>query len=155
MPLTIGWGRDNRPVVNVSWNDAKEYVGWLNRKTGRDPELVGQTYRLLSEAEWEYAARAGSTTAFWWGDDVGRNNANCDGCGSQWDNTKTAPVGSFKANDFGLYDMAGNVWEWVQDCYQNSYDGAPKDGSVWEDGADCAARVLRGGSWSFPDLWTA
>jgi formylglycine-generating enzyme required for sulfatase activity len=138
-PSDAGWGRTNHPVINVSWNDVKEYVGWLSQKTGK-------TYRLLSEAEWEYAARAGSETAYWWGDDVGRNNANCRGCGSQWDNTKTAPVGSFKANDFGLYDTAGNVWEWAQDCWHDSYDGAPKDGSAWEDGADCS-RVFRGGSW--------
>jgi formylglycine-generating enzyme required for sulfatase activity len=132
-PDDAGWGRDNRPVINVSWNDAQKYVGWLSQETGK-------RYRLLSEAEWEYVARAGSTTAYWWGDGIGRNNANCDGCGSEWDNTKTAPVGSFKANDFGLYDTVGNVWEWVQDCYHDSYDGAPKDGD------DCW-RVLRGGSW--------
>jgi formylglycine-generating enzyme required for sulfatase activity len=139
-PSDAGWGRDYRPVINVSWNDAKEYVGWLSQKTGK-------TYRLLSEAEWEYAARAGSTTAFWWGNDVGRNNANCEGCGSEWDNTKTAPVGSFKANDFSLYDTAGNVWEWVEDCWHRNYDGAPKDGSPWVEG-DCSYRMLRGGSGS-------
>jgi formylglycine-generating enzyme required for sulfatase activity len=138
-PDDAGWGRDGRPLINVSWNDAKDYVEWLCRKTGR-------TYRLLSEAEWEYGARAGSTTAFWWGNDVGRNKANCNGCGSEWDNSKTAPVGSFRANDFGLYDTAGNVWEWVKDCWHDSYDGAPTDGSAWVNG-DCSSRVLRGGSW--------
>ena len=137
-PSDAGWGRDNRPVINVSWDDAKEYVGWLSQKTGK-------TYRLLSEAEWEYAARAGITTAYWWGDEVGRGNANCDGCGSEWD-TRAALVGSFKANDFGLYDTAGNVWEWVQDCYHDNYDGAPTDGSAWEGGDGCS-RVLRGGSF--------
>jgi formylglycine-generating enzyme required for sulfatase activity len=140
-PSDAGWGRDNRPVINVSWNDAKEYVGWLSQKTGK-------TNRLLSEAEWEYAARAGSTTAYWWGQDVGKRNANCRGCGSKWDNTKTAPAGSFKANDFGLYDTAGNVWEWVEDCYQHDYEGAPTDGAPWLE-EDCTQRVLRGGSWSY------
>jgi formylglycine-generating enzyme required for sulfatase activity len=137
-----GWGRANRPVIDVSWNDAKEYVGWLSQKTGK-------TYRLLSEAEWEYAARAGSRTAYWWGQDVGKGNANCDGCGSQWDNSKTAPVGSFRANDFGLHNTAGNVWEWVDDCWHDSYTGAPTDGSSWLEG-DRAHRVLRGGSWKGP-----
>jgi formylglycine-generating enzyme required for sulfatase activity len=138
-PGDADWGRDNRPVINVGWNDAKEYAGWLSQKTGKN-------YRLLSEAEWEYVARARSTTAFWWGQDVGKGNANCNGCGSEWDNTKTAPVGSFRANDFGLYDTAGNVWEWVEDCYHGNYEGAPTDGSAWlED--DCSERVIRGGSW--------
>jgi formylglycine-generating enzyme required for sulfatase activity len=136
-PHDAGWGRDNRPVIYVSWHDAKEYVGWLSQETGK-------TYRLLSEAEWEYAARAGSTTAFWWGEDIGKGNANCNACGSEWDNT--APVGSFRANDFGLYDTAGNVWERVEDCWHDSYNGAPTDGSAWVDG-DCSTRVLRGGSW--------
>jgi formylglycine-generating enzyme required for sulfatase activity len=140
-PNDAGWGRGNRPVINVSWNDAKEYVGWLSRTTGK-------TYRLLSEAEWEYVARAGSTTAFWWGDDVGQNKANCHGCGSKWDGKSTAPVGSFAENSFGLHDTAGNVWEWVEDCYHDSYDSAPKDSSAWLDGDDCS-RVLRGGSWNF------
>jgi formylglycine-generating enzyme required for sulfatase activity len=140
-PDDAGWGRGNRPVINVSWNDANEYVGWLIQKTGK-------TYRLLSEAEWEYAARAGITTAFWWGQDIGKGNANCDGCGSQWDNSKTAPVGSFKANYFGLYDTAGNVWEWVEDCWHDSYTGAPTDGSAWVKG-DCSTRVRRGGSWDY------
>ena len=137
-PDDAAWGRDNRPVINVSWNDAKEYVGWLSQETG-------ETYRLLSEAEWEYAARAGSTTAFWWGKGVGRGNANCNGCGSKWDGKRTASVGSFKANDFGLYDTAGNVWEWVEDCWHDSYGDAPTDGTAWVSGD--RRRVLRGGSW--------
>ena len=143
-PYDEFWGRDDRPVIHVSWEDAKEYAGWLSQKTGK-------TYRLLSEAEWEYAARAGSTTAFWWGADVGRNHANCDGCGSEWDDSawggrRTAPVGSFKANEFGLYDTAGNVREWVEDCWHDRYNGAPSDGSAWVNG-NCSARVMRGGSW--------
>jgi formylglycine-generating enzyme required for sulfatase activity len=128
-------------VINVSWDDAQQYVKWLSERTGRP-------YRLLSEAEWEYAARAGSTKAFSWGDNIGEGNANCDGCGSKWDNKQTAPVGSFKANAFGLHDMHGNVFEWVQDCWNANYDGAPTDGSARTDGT-CTSRVLRGGSWSY------
>jgi formylglycine-generating enzyme required for sulfatase activity len=142
MPDDRGLGRDKRPVIGINWMNANKYFGWLSQKTGK-------TYRLLSEAEWEYVARAGSATAFWWGQDVGRGNANCNGCGSEWDGAKTAPVGSFTANGFGLHDTAGNVWEWVQDCYHESYDGAPTDGSAWWEG-DCPARVLRGGSWNGP-----
>ena len=132
-------GRGTRPVINVSWDDAQQYVAWFSKMTGRP-------YRLLTEAEWEYAARAGSTTAYFWGDEIGKGNANCTGCGSQWDNRQTSPVGSFKPNAFGLYDMAGNVWQWVQDCYHDNYDGAPTDGSAWTIG-DCSRRVVRGGSW--------
>jgi formylglycine-generating enzyme required for sulfatase activity len=134
----VGWGRGTRPVIFVSWDDAQAYVAWLSRMTGK-------AYRLLSEAEWEYAARAGSTTAYFWGEEIGKNNASCNGCGSQWDNRQTSSVESFKPNDFGLHDMAGNVWQWVQDCDGN-YDGAPNDGSAWISG-DCGFRVIRGGSW--------
>jgi formylglycine-generating enzyme required for sulfatase activity len=134
-----GYGRDTKPVINVGWDDAQTYVAWLSRMTG-------QPYRLLTEAEWEYAARAGTTTAYYWGDDIGKGNANCNGCGSKWDNQQTSPVGSFAANQFGLYDMAGNVWQWVQDCYQDNYSGAPVDGSAWISG-DCSRRVVRGGTW--------
>ena len=134
-----GFGRDTKPVINVDWDDAQTYVAWLSKMTG-------QPYRLLTEAEWEYAARAGTTTAYYWGDDTGKGNANCDGCGSQWDAKQTSPVGSFAANQFGLYDMAGNVLQWVQDCYRGNYDGAPTDGSAWTSG-DCSNRVVRGGSW--------
>jgi formylglycine-generating enzyme required for sulfatase activity len=134
-----GWGRGRQPAINVSWPDAQRYVEWLSRLTGR-------SYRLLTEAEWEYAARAGTATAYYWGDEIGKGNANCDGCGSEWDSKQTAPVGSFAANSFGLYDMAGNVWQWVQDCYHDGYDGAPGDGSAWTEG-DCRRRVVRGGSW--------
>jgi formylglycine-generating enzyme required for sulfatase activity len=137
-----GFGREKRPVINVSWEDAQQYVAWFARMTGRP-------YRLLTEAEWEYAARAGTTTAYFWGDQIGVGNANCNGgCGSQWDNRQTAPVGSFAANKFGLYEMHGNVWQWVQDCYHSSYTGAPTDGSAWLDG-DCSRRLRRGGGWSY------
>ena len=138
-PADNGWGRDRRPVINVSWRDAKAYVRWLSRKTGK-------RYRLLSESEWEYATRAGTTTRYSWGDEVGHNRANCDGCGSRWDDKQTAPVGSFPANGFGLHDMHGNVWEWMEDCWNKSYAGAPADGSA-RTGGDCGERVLRGGSW--------
>ena len=138
-PDDEGWGRGSRPVINVSWEDAQAYAAWLSGKTG-------ENYRLLSEAEWEYAARAGTTTRYHWGDDIGRNRANCDDdvCGDSWD--YTAPVGSFAANGFGLHDVHGNVWEWVEDCWNDSYAGAPTDGSAWESG-NCDLRVLRGGSW--------
>jgi formylglycine-generating enzyme required for sulfatase activity len=140
-PDDWGWGRGRRPVINVSWDDALFYAEWLSAQTGK-------RYRLPSEAEWEYAARAGTTTSYWWGDEVGENRANCDGCGSQWDGRQTAPVGSFEPNPFGLYDTAGNVWEWVQDCWHDSYEGAPTDGSAWEE-ENCSWRVIRGGSWNF------
>ena len=138
-PDDVGWGRGSRPVVNVSWDDAQSYVGWLSRSTGED-------YRLLSESEWEYVARAGTSTRYWWGNDIGRGRANCGGCGSRWDDKSTAPVGSFAANAFGLHDVHGNVWEWTGDCWNESYDGAPGDGSAWK-GGDCSRRVIRGGSW--------
>jgi formylglycine-generating enzyme required for sulfatase activity len=132
---------DQHPVVCVSWDDAKAYAKWLTDKTGRP-------YRLLSEAEWEYAARAGTSTAYWWGDEVkqgGKIWANCKGCGGKWDGEETAPIGSFEPNAFGLYDTAGNVDEWVEDCWNDNYTGAPTDGAGWTSG-NCRARVLRGGS---------
>ena len=134
------WGRGEMPVINVSWGEAKQYVGWLSQLTGRE-------YRLPTEAEWEYAARAGANTSYSWGEDPGMGNANCDGCGSQWDLKQTAPVGSFKPNAFGLYDMHGNVWEWVEDSWHENYDGAPTDGSAWLRGGDPSYPVVRGGSW--------
>lgn len=140
LPDDRGWGRGNRPVIKVSYDDIQKYIAWLNRQTG-------QHYRLPSEAEWEYAARAGTRSKYSWGNDIGRNKANCDGCGSQWDDKQTAPVASFAANGFGLHDMHGNVWEWVADCWNGSYAGAPSDGSAWE-GGDCGRRVYRGGSWN-------
>ena len=138
-PDDEGWGRGNRPVINVSWKDAQSYVRWLSARTGH-------RYSLLSESEWEYVARAGTTTAYSWGDNIGWNRANCDGCGSRWDDEQTARVGSFSANGWGVHDMHGNVWEWVEDCWNGSYVGAPADGSAWESG-DCGRRVMRGGSW--------
>jgi formylglycine-generating enzyme required for sulfatase activity len=141
-PDDYGWGRGDRPVIGVDWYDAQQYVTWLSKQTGK-------SYRLLSEAEWEYAARAGTTTAYSWGDDVkldGKTMANCFDCGSRWDDKETAPVGSFAPNAFGLNDMLGNVWEWVEDCYHESYDQAPKNGSAWTE-RDCKERVSRGGSW--------
>ena len=137
-PDDLGWERSSRPVIQVSWEDAQTYVSWLSRSTG-------ENYRLPSESEWEYAARAGSTAQYNWGNDIGRNRANCDGCGSKW-NQRTAPVGSFAANAFGLQDMHGNVYEWVQDCWNDSYTGAPTDGRAWVHG-DCEIRIVRGGSW--------
>jgi formylglycine-generating enzyme required for sulfatase activity len=134
-----GFGRDTKPVINVSSDEVQQYVEWLSKMTG-------QPYRLLTEAEWEYAARAGSTTAYYWGTEIGRGNADCNGCGSKWDNLQTSPVGSFAANQFGLYDMAGNVWQWVEDCYHDDYNGAPTDGAPRTSG-DCSRRVIRGGSW--------
>ena len=109
--------------------------------------MTGKPYRLLSEAEYEYAARAGTQTAYPWGDEIGKNNADCNGCGSEWDNRQPAPVGSFAPNQFGLYDMVGNVFEWVEECAHGNYNGAPTDGSVWTEGGNCTFRVVRGGSW--------
>ena len=100
------------------------YAEWLSAQTGA-------AYRLPSESEWEYAARAGTATKYSWGNEIGVNRANCDGCGSEWDNARTAPVGSFRPNAFGLYDMHGNLWEWVADCWNRSYAGAPTDGGAW------------------------
>lgn len=141
-PRDQGWGRGARPVINVNWYDAQQYASWLSRMTGK-------AYRLLTEAEWEYVARAGSQTRYAWGNAIGVNLANCDGCGSPWDNKETAPVGSFAPNSFGLNDMSGNVWEWVEDCYQENYLNAPADGSAMSppNPQDCPARVLRGGAW--------
>ena len=141
-PNDRGWGRGGRPVNNVSWEDAQAYAAWLSDETGED-------YRLPSESEWEYAARAGSATRYSWGRDIGRNRANCNGCGSRWDSDGTSPVGSFAANGWGLYDMHGNVWEWVEDCWHENYAGAPRDGSAWTSGGSCGRRVLRGGSWLY------
>jgi formylglycine-generating enzyme required for sulfatase activity len=132
------WGRGNRPVIHVSWQDAKAFTTWLSSKTG-------QTYRLPTEAEWEYAARAGTNTPFWWGRDIGSGQANCRDCktgGAQ----QTVPVGSYKPNPFGLYDTAGNAAEWVEDCWNDNYRGAPQNGSAWTTG-QCRLRVLRGGAF--------
>ena len=139
-PAAAAQARGQHPVVNIGSSDANAFAAWLSQKTGGH-------FRLPTEAEWEYAARAGGTSRYHWGESVGRGNANCATCGSAWDNKGTAPVGSFAANQFGLYDMLGNVWEWVADCYNDSYVDAPTDGGVWTKG-DCSKRVLRGGSWN-------
>ncbi|EWY37994.1 hypothetical protein N825_15180 [Skermanella stibiiresistens SB22] len=130
---------DETPIHNVHWKDAVDYVTWLSKRTG-------QKYRLPSEAEWEYAARAGTAGRFWWGDIVGVANANCENCGGMYERMTPLPVGSFKPNPLGLYDMNGGVAEWVADCWNNNYRGAPADGGAWTQG-DCRKRVLRGGSW--------
>jgi len=143
-PPDATWGRGQRPVIFVSWDDAQQYVTWLSK-------ITGKPYRLLTEAEYEYATRAGTTTAYPWGDEIdlnGKAMANCNGCGSQWDFKQTAPVGSFPPNKFGLYDMEGNVLEWVEDCYHPNYQNAPADGSAWLSGRACSNRVHRGGSWN-------
>ncbi len=133
-PSDAGWARGRRPVIHVSWYDAKEYAVWLSRKTGK-------SYRLLSEAEWEYAARAGTTTRYAFGDTIERGQ-------TQIFERQTAHVGSFPANAFGLHDMHGNVWEWVEDAWHPDYQGAPIDGSVWS-GGDLSLRKLRGGAWGY------
>lgn len=143
-PGDEGWGRGDRSVVNVSWNDAQAYVAWLSAETGHD-------YRLPSESEWEYATRAGTTGRFNTGDCITTDQANfrgtspAQGCPSGVYRQETLPVGSFAPNAFGLYDTHGNVWEWVQDCWNGSYDGAPTDGSARMSG-DCGRAVVRGGS---------
>jgi formylglycine-generating enzyme required for sulfatase activity len=139
------WGRGQQPVIYVNWEHTQRYLKWLSAMTGKP-------YRLLSEAEWEYAARAGTQTAYSWGQEIGAGYASCNGCGSKWDRKQTAPVGSFAPNAFGLHDMHGNVYEWTEDCRHDSYDGAPTDGSAWTSSGDCSRRVARGGSWnSLPD----
>ena len=140
-PGDEGWGRGNRPVIHVSWNDAQQYIVWLSRRTGR-------RYRLLTEAEWEYAARAGTTTPYFTGTSISMAQANFGN-----NVGRTQPVGSYAANRFGLHDMAGNVDEWVEDCWVSSYAGASLDASRAVTGGACSSRVLRGGSWvsSFPN----
>ncbi|HTO41355.1 MAG TPA: formylglycine-generating enzyme family protein [Rhizomicrobium sp.] len=138
------------PAVCLDWRDAEAYIAWLNKKVHQArPSLANRTgpYRLPSEAEWEYAARAGTTTARWWGDAIGINNANCNGCGSQWDNRVLSDVDAFAPNPFGLYGTLGNSWEWTADCWNTTYVGAPRDGRPWKTG-DCTRRVVRGGSWN-------
>ena len=135
-PDDEGWGRGDRPVIDVNWNDAQEYVVWLSRRSG-------EPYRLLSESEWEYVARAGTTGPYHFGSMISTGQANYDN-----DLERTAPVGSYPANGFGLHDVHGNVMEWVEDCRHDSYNGAPSDGSAWTSGGDCDWRVLRGGSWN-------
>ncbi len=136
------WGRGRRPVINVTWNDAKEFTHWLSNKTG-------VTYRLPTDAEWEYAARAGTSSTYWWGDDLGENRANCEECSSLWSGEMSAVVGRFPANSLGLHDTAGNVFEWVEDCWNDTFSGTPSDGSAYLK-PECVAHVIRGGAWSFP-----
>ena len=145
-PTDRGFGRGRRPVIHVSRLDAEEYLAWLR-------DVTGEPYRLPSSAEWEYAARAGTTTAHWWGDELGNGRAVCDGCGSRRDDRSTAPVGSFPANPWGLHDMLSNVSEVVADCWHNTYDGHPSDGAPrleapagWPDG-ECKRATWRGGAW--------
>jgi formylglycine-generating enzyme required for sulfatase activity len=135
------WGRGARPVINVSWMDANAFAAWLSKKTGH-------TYRLPTEAEWEYAARGGSNSPFWWGRDVGSRQANCRECATGG-GQQTANVGSYPPNPFGVYDTAGNAAEWVEDCWNDNYRGAPTNGSAWTSG-QCQLRVLRGGSYDSP-----
>jgi formylglycine-generating enzyme required for sulfatase activity len=145
-PFDEGWGRGRHPVINVSWNDASDYVDWLSAKTG-------MAYRLLSEAEREYVTRAGNRTPFWWGGTISPEQANYDGNYAYGTGPKgeyrqrTLPVGSFDANPWGVYGVHGNVWEWTQDCWHVNYSGAPTDGSAWTDG-NCNIRILRGGAWA-------
>ncbi|WP_425270745.1 formylglycine-generating enzyme family protein [Paraburkholderia aspalathi] len=127
------------PARDLSWEDAQQYVKWLSKTTGKP-------YRLPSEAEWEYADRGGTTTAYWWGDQMRKGNANCKDCGDPWHKEGPEVAGSFAPNPVGLYDMNGSVWEWVADCWHNSYQGAPADGHAW-DSPTCDMRVIRGGSW--------
>jgi formylglycine-generating enzyme required for sulfatase activity len=144
---------DNDPVVCVSWSDAQAYVAWLNKKLREETSAKGGSYHLPSEAEWEYAARAGSHTVRWWGDSIGANYADCQGCGSRWDDRQPSPVGSFPANPFGLFDMLGSVWEWTEDCWHEDYVGAPTDGSAWMAGEWCEQyHAMRGGSF-FNSPW--
>jgi formylglycine-generating enzyme required for sulfatase activity len=133
---------DRRPMTNLSWNDAAQYVQWLAKQTGKP-------YRLLSESEWEYAARAGTKTRYFWGDQPAIGKANCRGCDNQHDPLRPADVGIFPANSFGLFDMEGGVAEWVDDCWHVTYQGAPADGSPWRT-PNCSRHVLRGGSWNNP-----
>ena len=133
-PKDNNWGRGNRPVIDVSWKDAQDYVGWLSKVTGKN-------YRLPSESEWEYVARAETTGPFHTGPNISRSQANFQG-------SRTVAVGSFpESNRFGLHDVHGNVWEWVEDCWHPDYHGAPVDGGAWTRGGDCGKRVFRGGSW--------
>jgi formylglycine-generating enzyme required for sulfatase activity/serine/threonine protein phosphatase PrpC len=141
-PDSLYLDRETHPVIFVSWDDAYYYTKWLSEETG-------QKYRLASEAEWEYLASTGKKTTFWWGYDEEPNRAHCFGCGTNLDPRKPTKIGSFGANAFGLYDTAGNVAEWVHDCWHDNYKGAPSDTDVWE-GGDCSYRVVRGGAYSSP-----
>lgn len=138
--ITTGEGRQKKsPARDISWDDAQLYVKWLS-------SVSGKSYRLPSEAEWEYAVRGGTSTRFWWGDQMRPGNANCKECGDPWQKDAPSDVGSFAPNPYGLHDMNGSVWEWVSDCWHNTYKGAPTDARPWDE-ANCRVRVIRGGSW--------
>jgi len=143
LPDDSEWGMGRRPVINVTWEDAKAYTQWLSQKTNT-------TYRLPTDAEWEYAARAGNDETFPWGQNFKMGQANCGGCGTIWDSERTAPVGRFPPNQFELYDMAGNVFEWTEDCWNNTFKDIGLQGQAYQNPAGCGARVIRGGSWTFP-----
>ncbi|MCY0855644.1 SUMF1/EgtB/PvdO family nonheme iron enzyme [Cupriavidus sp. D39] len=136
---TVANAPRNAPVRDVSWDDAQQYVAWLSKVSGKH-------YRLPTEAEWEYAARGGTSTLYWWGDQMRKGTANCKDCGEPWNADAPANVGSFAANGYGLHDMNGSVWEWVADCWHISYKNAPADGRAWDE-PGCSVRVIRGGSW--------
>jgi formylglycine-generating enzyme required for sulfatase activity len=140
-PVDNGWGRGRQPVINVSWLDAKQYVSWLSEETGQD-------YRLLTEAEWEYVARAGTTGTYWWGEESAKGRAVTDGGRQDGQPAQARPVGTYAANPFGLYDLNGNVWEWLEDCWSENYDDHPVDGRAWVPSDTCRRRVNRGGSWA-------
>lgn len=146
LPRDEGWGRGNRPVINVSWEDAVNYAKWLSQESGR-------RYRLPTEAEWEYAARNGGKDEIWVGTSAKKQLENF-----AWFNTnsagRTQPVGTKKSNGLGLHDMSGNVWEWVQDCWHDDYQDAPTDGSAWlePNGGNCGMRLRRGGAWTNPPM---
>jgi len=142
LPNDFGWGRGQRPVSDVGWDDADAYARWLSRQTGH-------RYRLPSEAEWEYAARGDNPKSYWWGSQPETGRAVCFDCGTPWDGRMPAPVASLAPNPFGLYDTAGNVMEWVGDCWSADYTGAPGDGRTRNDG-DCSLRVARGGAFNKP-----
>jgi formylglycine-generating enzyme required for sulfatase activity/class 3 adenylate cyclase len=132
-------GKDGAPVTNLSWTDTQQFVDWLSKVTQKP-------YRLPTEAEWEYAARGGTRSKYWWGDQLLASMANCKGCNESYQASQPLTVGSFKPNPFGLYDMGGNVHQWVADCWHENYQGAPSDGSAWVE-SDCLSRVIRSGSW--------
>jgi len=142
-PDDEGWGRGRRPVINVSWHDAESYIAWLNAKVGSS--LTDSPYHLPSELTWLYAGEAGVHTMRWWGDELGHGMANCAECGSEWGGVKTAPVGSFPPNPFGLYDILGNVDEWMMDCWSPGAQIHPEGKP--DLAGDCALRPQRGGSW--------
>ncbi|MDC0074079.1 formylglycine-generating enzyme family protein [Alphaproteobacteria bacterium] len=147
IPSDHGWGKGNLPIINITWLQANNYIRYLNN-------ITGHVYRLPSETEWEYAAFAGTKTKFWWGNEVGIANANCRKCGTKWDGKGSAPVGSFKPNPFGLYDMNGNVWEWTADCFDRKKTSNLNLENRKPTGK-CSRRVIKSGSWYYiPKLMT-